>query len=111
MEIVRAHLNGDIEIQRDALYAMQNASHPTSDHKLHFTRSQCYQHSFEIIPHCQRNYILERKKLPRTSTSIFVRKKQSSASSGQQTTGPFTLKAVFKTSGMPARWQKCRRPR
>ena len=38
---------------------------------------------------------------PRTSTSILVRKKQSSASFGWQTTGSFSLNEVFRTIGIP----------
>jgi hypothetical protein len=41
--------------------------------------------------------VLSTKKLPITSTSIFVRRKQSSASSGRQTTGSFSLKEVLRT--------------
>ncbi len=36
-----------------------------------------------------------------TSTSIFVRRKQSSASCGRQTTGSFSLKLVFRSIGTP----------
>ncbi len=39
--------------------------------------------------------------LPITSSSIFVRRKQSSASSGLHTTGSFSLKEVFGTIGTP----------
>ena len=39
--------------------------------------------------------------LPRTSTSILVRRKQSSASAGRQTTGSFSLKEVLSTIGTP----------
>ena len=46
------------------------------------------------------------KKLPSTSTSIFVRKKQSSASSGRQTTGSFSLNEVFSTIGTPVNSRK-----
>src|SRR5213079_1335934 len=38
---------------------------------------------------------------PRTRTSIRVRRKQSMASSGLQTTGSFSLKLVFSTMGTP----------
>ena len=38
---------------------------------------------------------------PITSTSILVRRKQSSASAGVQTTGSFSLKLVFSTIGTP----------
>src|ERR1700730_19384 len=38
---------------------------------------------------------------PRTRTSILVRRKQSIASSGLQTTGSFSLKLVLSTSGTP----------
>ena len=38
---------------------------------------------------------------PSTSTSIFVRRKQSSASRGLHTTGSFSLKDVFNTIGTP----------
>ncbi len=38
---------------------------------------------------------------PITSTSIFVRRKQSSASSGRQTTGSFSLNDVLSTIGTP----------
>ena len=40
---------------------------------------------------------------PSTSTSMRVRRKQSSASSGLQTTGSFSLKLVLRTTGMPVR--------
>src|SRR6266853_4736677 len=40
-------------------------------------------------------------KFPSTSTSIFVRIKQSSASSGRHTTGSFSLKEVLRTMGTP----------
>lgn len=40
---------------------------------------------------------------PITSTSIFVRKKQSSASSGRHTTGSFSLNEVFSTIGTPVK--------
>ena len=46
------------------------------------------------------------EKFPSTKESIFVRKKQSSASSGRHTTGSFSLKEVFKTIGMPVRSRK-----
>src|SRR5882762_5657934 len=39
--------------------------------------------------------------LPRTSASICVRRKQSSASSGRQTMGSLSLKDVFRTTGTP----------
>lgn len=38
---------------------------------------------------------------PKTSTSILVRKKQSSASSGRHTTGSFSLNEVLSTIGTP----------
>ncbi len=38
---------------------------------------------------------------PRTRRSILVRRKQSSASSGRQTIGSFSLKLVFKRIGTP----------
>ena len=41
-----------------------------------------------------------------TSTSIRVRRKQSSASSGRQTTGSFSLNEVFSTIGTPVRSPK-----
>ena len=37
---------------------------------------------------------------------MFVRKKQSKASAGRQTTGSFSLKEVFKTIGTPVRAAK-----
>ena len=40
---------------------------------------------------------------PMTSTSIFVRKKQSKASSGLHTTGSFSLNDVFNTIGTPVK--------
>ena len=40
---------------------------------------------------------------PRTRTSILVRRKQSIASSGLQTTGSFSLKLVLSTMGTPVR--------
>src|SRR5215469_1017906 len=39
--------------------------------------------------------------LPSTSTSIWVRRKQSRASSGLQTTGSFSLNEVLSTIGTP----------
>lgn len=45
--------------------------------------------------------VLSTKMSPSTSTSIFVLRKQSIASSGRQTTGSFSLKDVFSTSGTP----------
>ena len=44
--------------------------------------------------------------LPRTSVSIFVRKKQSKASCGSQTTGSFSVNEVFSTIGTPVRSAK-----
>ena len=45
---------------------------------------------------------------PITSTSILVRKKQSSASAGVQTTGSFSLKLVFSFFNFqPASARKC----
>src|SRR5262245_31468402 len=41
--------------------------------------------------------------VPSTSTSILVRKKQSNASSGRQTTGSFSLNDVFSTMGIEVR--------
>ena len=41
--------------------------------------------------------------LPITSISILVRRKQSSASSGRQTIGSFSLNDVLSTSGIPVR--------
>src|SRR2546426_12474109 len=41
------------------------------------------------------------KKLPNTKISILVRRKQSNASSGLQTTGSFSLKEVLRTMGTP----------
>ena len=38
---------------------------------------------------------------PMTSTSMLVRRKQSSASSGRQTTGSFSLNEVLSTIGTP----------
>src|SRR6266568_3692395 len=46
------------------------------------------------------------KKSPSTNTSIVVRKKQSSASCGLQTTGSFSLKEVFSTIGIPVSARK-----
>ena len=43
---------------------------------------------------------------PITSTSILVRRKQSSASFGSQTTGSFSLNEVFSTIGTPVRSRK-----
>ena len=43
---------------------------------------------------------------PRTRTSILVRRKQSMASSGLQTTGSFSLKLVLSTIGTPVRSRK-----
>src|SRR5579862_6821335 len=40
---------------------------------------------------------------PSTKTSIFVRRKQSSASSGRHTTGSFSLNEVLSTIGTPVR--------
>src|ERR1700719_4269673 len=42
-------------------------------------------------------------KFPITSTSIWVRRKQSSASSGRQTMGSLSLNDVFSTTGTPVR--------
>ena len=44
--------------------------------------------------------------LPITKTSILVRRKQSSASSGRQTTGSFSLNEVLSTIGTPVRSRK-----
>src|SRR6516165_4237619 len=43
---------------------------------------------------------------PRTRTSMLVRRKQWSASSGVQTTGSFSLKEVLSTMGTPVMWRK-----
>ena len=45
-------------------------------------------------------------KSPSISKSIRVRRKQSKASSGRQTTGSFSLKEVFSTIGSPVRSRK-----
>ena len=45
---------------------------------------------------------------PITSTSMRVRRKQSSASAGVQTIGSFSLKDVFRTIGTPVRSPKAR---
>src|SRR5712691_3707110 len=47
------------------------------------------------------SFLRDTTKSPSTSTSIFVRIKQSSASSGRHTTGSFSLKEVFNTMGTP----------
>src|SRR4051794_17688770 len=46
-------------------------------------------------------YTLSTILLPRTKTSIFVLRKQSSASAGRQTTGSFSLNDVLSTIGTP----------
>ena len=43
---------------------------------------------------------------PSTSTSIFVRRKQSMASSGRHTMGSLSLNEVFSTTGTPVRFAK-----
>jgi hypothetical protein len=43
------------------------------------------------------------RKSPNTSASIFVRKKQSIASSGRQTIGSLSLNDVFSTTGTPVK--------
>ncbi len=48
-----------------------------------------------------RSRFREMKTFPSTSTSIRVRKKQSSASPGSQTTGSFSLNDVFSSIGTP----------
>jgi hypothetical protein len=51
-----------------------------------------------LVP-CLTAYWRTRILLPSTKTSILVRKKQSSASSGLQTMGSFSLKEVLRTIG------------
>src|ERR1019366_1766999 len=46
---------------------------------------------------------LRTKISPRTSTSIFVRRKHAIASSGRQTMGSLSLNEVFRTTGTPVR--------
>src|SRR5207245_11702147 len=50
--------------------------------------------------------VRETMRLPSTRTSIRVRRKQSSASSGLQTTGSFSLNEVLRTMGTPVRSRK-----
>src|SRR5262245_26487896 len=52
--------------------------------------------------------VLRTRNDPIASTSIRVRLKQSMASSGVQTIGSFSLKLVFKITGMPVRRSKAR---
>jgi hypothetical protein len=55
---------------------------------------------------CGASLRLEINELPMTSVSILVRKKQSNASSGLQTTGSFSLNEVFNTIGTPVNSRK-----
>src|SRR5260370_31710660 len=61
------------------------------------------------IPHARAGFVI--RKPPRTRTSIWVRRKQSSASSGRQTMGSLSLKEVFRTTGTPVRLANSRMSR
>src|SRR3981189_3066447 len=53
------------------------------------------------FPNLRIAHFLQINVFPKTSRSIFVRRKQSSASSGSHTTGSFSLKEVLRTIGTP----------
>src|ERR1700730_13354287 len=55
---------------------------------------------------CPARYWRVIRKSPRTKASIWVRKKQSMASSGRQTMGSLSLKEVLSTTGTPVRFSK-----
>jgi hypothetical protein len=56
MEIWRIQLHGDVEVESNALNAVQNAGDSTSDYKLHARIRQSHEHFLKVIFHSQRSF-------------------------------------------------------